>query len=168
MNLDELATSTAEQMRLLADEKSIRLEYLVSSGVMVVGNPSLLKQVVVNLLDNAIRYTPGEGSVELLAENQGSKAVLDVRDTGIGIPKGALPHTSERFYRADKARSRHSGGAGLGLSIVKSICSAQGGGLSIFSSEGEGTRVGIEMPRAKGKAQSTDEGAAREHLHLER
>jgi len=168
VNLGELATSTAEQMRLLADEKSLRLEYLVSSGVMVVGNPSLLKQVVVNLLDNAIKYTPSNGSVELLVENQGSKAVLEVRDTGIGIPGSALPHICERFYRADKARSRHSGGAGLGLSIVKSICSAQGGELSIFSSEGEGTRVRIEMPRANGKGQATDEGAAREYLHLER
>jgi len=168
VNLGELATSTAEQMRLLADEKSLRLNYLVSSGVMVVGNPSLLKQVVVNLLDNAIKYTPSEGSVELLVENQGLKAVLEVRDTGIGIPSGALPHICERFYRADKARSRHSGGAGLGLSIVKSICSAQGGELSILSCEGEGTRVRIEMPRANGKGQGADESAAREYLHLER
>ena len=168
VNLGELAISTAEQMRLLADEKSIRLEYLVSSGVMVVGNPSLLKQVVVNLLDNAIKYTPSNGAVELLVENQGAKAVLEVRDTGIGIPSGALPHICERFYRADKARSRQSGGVGLGLSIVKSICSAQGGELSIFSSEGEGTRVRIEMPRANGKAQTAHEGAAREYLHLER
>lgn len=167
VNLGELATSTAEQMRLLADEKSMRLEYLVSSDVMVIGNPSLLKQVVVNLLDNAIKYTPSGGLVELLVENQGNKAVLEVRDTGIGIPSTALPHICERFYRADKARSRHSGGAGLGLSIVKSICSAQGGELSIFSSEGEGTRVRIEMPRTNGKPQTADEGAAKEYLHLE-
>jgi len=168
VNLGELATSTAEQMRLLADEKSIRLEYLVSSGVMVVGNRSLLKQVVVNLLDNAIKYTPSGGSVELLVENQSTKAVMEVRDTGIGIPSTALPHICERFYRADKARSRHSGGAGLGLSIVKSICSAQGGELSIFSNEGEGTRVRIEMPRTNGKAQVAEEGSAKEYLHLER
>jgi len=168
VNLGELAISTAEQMRLLGDEKSIHLEYLISSGVMVVGNPSLLKQVIVNLLDNAIKYTPSEGSVELRVEIQGSKAVLEVRDTGIGIPANALPHICERFYRADKARSRHSGGAGLGLSIVKSICAAQGGELSIFSSEGEGTRVRIDMPRANAKAQSADESAGREYIHLER
>ena len=94
--------------------------------------------------------------------------MLEVRDTGIGIPSGALPHICERFYRADKARSRHSGGAGLGLSIVKSICSAQGGELSILSCEGKGTRVRIEMPRANGKGQGADESAAREYLHLER
>jgi signal transduction histidine kinase len=168
VNLGELAISTAEQMRLLADEKSIRLEYLVSSEVTVVGNASLLRQVVVNLLDNAIKYTPKDGSVELLVETRGAKAVLEVRDTGIGIPADALPHICERFYRADKARSRHSGGAGLGLSIVKSICAAQGGELSIFSSEGEGARVRIEMPRANGKTQTTNEETAHAYLHLER
>jgi signal transduction histidine kinase len=124
--------------------------------VAVVGNASLLKQVVVNLLDNAIKYTPAAGSVELLVETLGAKAVLEVRDTGMGIPAEALPHICERFYRADKARTRHSGGAGLGLSIVKSICAAQGGELSIFSSEGQGTRVRIEMPRVDGRTQSPD------------
>jgi len=167
VNLGELATSTAEQMRLLADEKSIRLKYSVSSAVNVVANPSLLKQVVVNLLDNAIKYTPSEGTVELIVEREGSKAVLEVRDTGIGIPAVALPHVCERFYRADKARSRDSGGAGLGLSIVKSICAAQGGKLSILSNEGEGTQVRIEMAWATAKPHASDEDAAREYLHLE-
>lgn len=168
VNLGELAISTAEQMRLLADEKSIRLEYLVSPEITVEGNASLLKQIVVNLLDNAIKYTPEAGSVELLVETKGPKAVLEVRDTGIGISDSALPHICERFYRADKARSRHSGGAGLGLSIVKSICAAQGGELSIFSSEGEGTRVRIEMARVNGKIQAQGEDASREYLRLER
>jgi signal transduction histidine kinase len=104
--------------------------------------------------------------VELLVESKGSKAVLEVRDTGIGIPGYALPHICERFYRADKARTRHSGGAGLGLSIVKSICTAQGGELSILSKEGEGTRVRIEMPRAEGRLASS-ENAAREYLRAQ-
>ena len=168
VNVGELAISTAEQMRLLADEKSIHLEYLVSSDVHVEGNAALLKQVVVNLLDNAIKYTPALGSVELRVETRGNKALLEVRDTGIGIPADALPHICERFYRADKARTRHSGGAGLGLSIVKSICAALGGELSIFSSEGEGTRVRIEIPRAKGKALASDGEATREYLRSER
>jgi heavy metal sensor kinase len=154
VNAGQLAISTAEQMRLLADEKSIHLEYLVSSEVFVEGSEGLIRQVVVNLLDNAIKYTPESGSVQLLVETRGSKAVLEVRDTGIGIPADALPHICERFYRADKARSRHLGGAGLGLSIVKSICAALGGELSISSSEGEGTQVRIELPRVSGKAQS--------------
>jgi signal transduction histidine kinase len=160
VSLGELAISTAEQMRLLADEKDITLEYLVSQDVTVEGDASLLKQVVVNLLDNAIKYTAEQGSVELLVETVGKKAVLEVRDNGIGIPKESLPHICERFYRADKARSRHSGGAGLGLSIVKSICAAQGAELSIVSSEGEGTRVRMEMPRVAGrKLESSREDA---------
>lgn len=168
VNFGELAISTAEQMRLLADEKAIKLEYLISSGVTVEGNAGLIKQIVVNLLDNAIKYTPEGGLVELLVETRGDKAMLEVRDTGIGIPKEALPHICERFYRADKARTRHSGGAGLGLSIVKSICTALGGELSISSSEGEGTRVRVEMPRASGRIYVKDEETPREYLRLER
>lgn len=156
VNLGDLVLSTAEQMRLLADEKSIHLEYLVSSEVQVEGDAPLLKQVVVNLLDNAIKYTPPGGTVELLVEIQGARAVLEVRDTGIGIPAEALPHICERFFRADRARTRLSGGAGLGLAIVKSICAAQGGELSIFSNDGKGTRVRIEMPRASGKIMTAD------------
>lgn len=106
--------------------------------------------------------------MELLVETRGDKATLEVRDTGIGIPKEALPHICERFYRADKARTRHSGGAGLGLSIVKSICAALGGELSISSSEGEGTRVRVEMPRASGRIYVKDEETPREYLRLER
>lgn len=168
VNLGDLAISTAEQMRLLADEKSIQLEYLVSPDVAVEGNAALVKQIVVNLLDNAIKYTLEGGSVKLLVEARGTTAVLEVRDNGIGIPAIALPHICERFYRADKARSRHSGGAGLGLSIVKSICATLGGELSISSNEGEGTRVRIEMPRANGKAKGSDENAAREYSRAER
>ena len=160
VNLGELILSTAEQMRLLADEKSIHVEYLISSEVNVEGNASLLKQIVVNLLDNAIKYTGSGGTVELLVEIQGTKAVLEVRDTGIGIPAEALPHICNRFFRADKARTRNSGGAGLGLAIVKSICGAQGGELSIFSNEGKGTRVRIEMPRASGNGMTADVEAA--------
>jgi two-component system OmpR family sensor kinase len=133
-----------------------------------VGSESLLRQVVVNLLDNAIKYTSKSGLVEIVVETRGQKAVLEVRDNGIGIPADSLPHICERFYRADKARSRHLGGAGLGLSIVKSICAAQGGELSIFSNEGEGTRVRIEMPRANGKSQTPEEDMAHAYLHLER
>src|SRR5262249_56835144 len=105
---------------------------------------------------------------EVGGENGGTEAGGKVRKKGIEIPSRARPQIMEVFYREKKARPRHSGGAGLGLSIVKSICSAQGGELSIFSSEGEGTRVRIEMPRTNGKAQVAEEGSAKEYLHLER
>jgi heavy metal sensor kinase len=150
IDLGQLVTNTAEQMRLLAEEKSISVLYLIASHVEVEGDSLLLKQVVVNLLDNAIKYTPPQGSVRLMVEAREKYSVLEVQDTGVGISPQDLPHICERFYRADKARSRNSGGAGLGLSIVKSICAVFGGEIKIFSKEGEGTRVRIQLPRAVG------------------
>ena len=141
-----LAQSTAEQMLLLAEEKSITLAINASHSVMVAGDISRLKQVVVNLLDNAIKYTPERGHVALKVFTEASKAVLEVADNGVGIAPDALPHVFERFYRADKARSRDQGGAGLGLSIVRSIVQAHGGQVDIQSSEGKGTLFRMELP----------------------
>jgi len=148
INLAELARSTAEQMQLLADEKSMALRYSLQPGVEVQGDPSRLKQILVNLLDNAIRYTADEGWVEIAVYSEGAKGILKVTDNGVGISAESLPHLFERFYRADKARSRYSGGAGLGLSIVKSICVAHGGNVSVTSQEGEGSCFCVELPLA--------------------
>jgi heavy metal sensor kinase len=148
INLAELARSTAEQMQLLADEKSMALRYSLQPGVEVQGDPSRLKQILVNLLDNAIRYTADEGWVEIAVYSEGGKGILKVTDNGVGISAESLPHLFERFYRADKARSRYSGGAGLGLSIVKSICVAHGGNVSVTSQEGEGSCFCVELPLA--------------------
>jgi heavy metal sensor kinase len=154
LDLGTLARSTAEQMRLLAEEKRISVEYSVTPGVAVFGDPARLVQMIVNLLDNAIKYTGEEGHVELSTSAAGDIAVLEVSDNGLGISAEALPHVFERFYRADKARSRESGGTGLGLSIAKAICSAHNGSISISSVEGEGTRVRVELPLNKGLAPS--------------
>jgi len=146
LDLSELATSTADQMRLLAEEKSIQLRSTVKPGVQVVGDRSRLQQVIVNLIDNAIKYTAPHGEVAIAVRSQENAAVLEVWDNGSGIPGHAIPHVFERFYRADKARSRASGGAGLGLSIVKAICTAHGAEISISSQEGQGTRLTVELP----------------------
>jgi len=145
LDLGQLAASTAEQMLLLAEEKSIAVRCDAEAGVVVDGDPSRLKQVVVNLLDNAIRYTAEGGSISLSAARQNGWATLVVADNGAGIPPDALPHVFERFYRADKARSRYSGGSGLGLSIVKAICTAHSGDIEIASTEGVGTTVTIRL-----------------------
>jgi heavy metal sensor kinase len=145
LDLGQLAASTAEQMLLLAEEKSIAVRCDAPAGVVVDGDPSRLKQVVVNLLDNAIQYTPEGGSISLTAARQNGWATLVVADNGAGIPPDALPHVFERFYRADKARSRYSGGSGLGLSIVKAICTAHSGDIEIASTEGVGTTVTIRL-----------------------
>ena len=135
--------ATAEQMLLLAEEKSITVRCDAQRGVEVEGDPSRLKQVVVNLLDNAIRYTSEGGAISVSAAKQNGWATLIVTDNGAGIPPEALPHVFERFYRADKARSRYSGGSGLGLSIVNAICSAHRGEVEIASTEGVGTTVTV-------------------------
>jgi len=98
------------------------------------------------LLDNAIKYTRDGGHIEFVTGRHGNCARLRVSDDGIGIPADALHHVFERFFRADKARSRASGGAGLGLSIVKAICSAHSGEISVVSAEGHGTTFTVEFP----------------------
>ena len=114
LDLGQLATSTTEQMLLLAEEKSITVRCDAQPGVEVEGDPSRLKQVVVNLLDNAIRYTGEGGSISVNVAMHDGWAALTVSDNGAGIPPDALPHVFDRFYRADKARSRYSGGSGSG------------------------------------------------------
>lgn len=101
---------------------------------------------VVNLVDNAIKYTGEGGKVEISVSPNNGDAVLEVADSGVGIPSEAIGHVFERFYRVDKARSRQMGGAGLGLSIVKSICNAHQGRVSVESTEGKGSRFTVELP----------------------
>jgi heavy metal sensor kinase len=150
-DLADLVTETADQMRLLAEDKQINMKCDAPDRVEVEGDPHRLKQVVVNLVDNAIKYTSEGGKVEIRVGSVDGNAVLEVTDSGAGIPTGAMPHVFERFYRVDKARSRQMGGAGLGLSIVKSICAAHHGRVSVESSEGKGSRFTVELPLANGQ-----------------
>jgi heavy metal sensor kinase len=145
-DLAMLGISTAEQMSLLAEDKGISVACNAADKVNVTGDRARIKQVVVNLLDNAIKYTPPGGSVNLNVRAFHNKAVIEVADTGIGIPTVALPHIFERFYRVDEARSRDGGGAGLGLAIVKSICAAHGGEVHVESIECKGSRFTVELP----------------------
>ena len=147
LDLAQLVSATADQMSLLAEDKRIKLTCSGSFGVWVQGDRARLKQVVVNLLDNAIKYTPEGGTVQLTVSTQNGKAILDVVDNGIGIPPQALPRVFERFFRVDTARSRDQGGAGLGLSIVKSICTAHHGNVEATSAPGQGSRFRVELPR---------------------
>lgn len=148
-DLSVLTVSTAEQMVLLAEDKGITVGTSCDSAVVVNGDRSRLKQVIVNLLDNAIKYTSEGGSISLKTSLTGAQAVLEIEDDGIGIPEPAMPHVFERFYRVDQARSRDLGGAGLGLSIVKAICTAHGGTVEIQSIPGKGSKFRVELPAAR-------------------
>ncbi len=149
IDLAELVATTSEQMRLLAEDKRISLRCEARSRVEVEGDRVRLKQVIVNLLDNAIKYTPEDGAIRISVCSADGRAVIEVEDNGAGIPAEAIAHVFERFYRVDKARSRQMGGTGLGLSIVKSICAAHGGRVEARSEEGRGSRFRVELPSAK-------------------
>jgi len=146
LDLAQLTEATVDQMSLLADDKGINVTCEASTGVWVEGDRARLKQVVVNLLDNAIKYTPQGGQVSLTVSTRDGQAVLEVTDNGIGIPPESLPRVFERFFRVDDARSRQQGGAGLGLSIVKSICTAHHGRVEASSNPGRGSRFRVELP----------------------
>ena len=146
LDLSALATSTGAEMRVLAQEKGITLRTTTEDCVYVEGDRTRLQQVVANLIDNAIKYTQDCGTVEVSVHRESGKAVLQVSDNGGGIPAEAVPHVFERFYRVDKARSRASGGAGLGLSIAKAICAAHGAEISVSSQEGRGSCFSVEFP----------------------
>ncbi|HUL46712.1 MAG TPA: ATP-binding protein [Steroidobacteraceae bacterium] len=147
-DLAELAATTAEQMSLLATDKNVRVDCESAPEVTVRGDRARLKQVIVNLLDNAIKYTPNGGRVTLRVRREGPDAVLEVADDGIGIPEEARPHVFKRFYRVDGSRSREQGGAGLGLSIVQSICAAHGAQVEVLSNPGRGSTFRVRQPLA--------------------
>jgi len=148
VDLAALATGTAEQMRLLAEDRGVQLQSPALPPVFVRGDRSRLKQVIVNLLDNAIRCTPRGGVVTLQSVAREGCNVLEVRDTGTGIPPEALPHVFDRFFRVDAARAREDGGAGLGLSIVKSICVAHGAEIEVDTALGKGSCFRVKFPGA--------------------
>jgi two-component system phosphate regulon sensor histidine kinase PhoR len=114
---------------------------------LIIADRDRIAQIFLNILDNAVKFTPSQGTIAVTASPD-EKGFLMVRisDTGVGIPKGDLPRLGERFYRADKMRSRELGGTGLGLSIVKHLLKALGGSISIDSVLGHGTTVTLKFP----------------------
>jgi heavy metal sensor kinase len=151
LDLAGLTASISDQMLLLAEDKKIEITCEAGSPVFVMGDRARLKQVVVNLLDNAIKYTPQGGSVRLNVHASPSHGIIEITDTGIGIPPEALPLVFERFYRVDRDRRDGEDGAGLGLAIVRSICAAHGGRVDAESSVGSGSRFVVTLPIAVGQ-----------------
>lgn len=147
VDLAELALSTAEQMRLMAEDRDVDIDLSGLHGAVVWGDRGRLKQIIVNLLDNAIRFTPHGGQVSLRTASDDGGSVFEISDTGIGIPEASLPHVFDRFFRVDAARSREDGGAGLGLSIVRSICTAHGAEIDVKSRPRFGSSFRVRFPR---------------------
>lgn len=146
VDLSALAADVADTLRPLADAKGVKLTFEAPAGLVVAGDPVRLRQLVVNLIDNAVKYTPPGGTVQVGTAEAGGAVRLTVADTGEGIPEEHLPRVFDRFYRVDKARSREQGGTGLGLSIVRSIATAHGGTVSLASGEGVGTTAAVTLP----------------------
>jgi heavy metal sensor kinase len=146
VELGSLAAGVSENMRPLAESGGVRLHGR-HDPVWARGDAARLRQVLYNLLDNAIKYTPAGGEVEVRVEARGEDAVVIVRDTGEGIPSEHLPRVFDRFYRVDRARSRERGGTGLGLSIAQSIVVAHGGTIDLESAPGRGTTCMVRLPQ---------------------
>lgn len=144
-----LSETIRESVKLLegqAKEKNIRMMQKLDENIIVQGDEEKLKQIFINVIENAIRYSNDNSQVTILCYESDHRAVVEIQDEGIGIPEEDLPRVTERFYRVNKARSRADGGTGLGLSIVKQLVKQHDGILSIKSALGEGTLVTISLP----------------------
>lgn len=146
VDLGRLVGSTVDQMRLLAEEKNIELVANTLQPLSIHGNVARLKQIVVNLVDNAMKYNRIGGTVSVSVYADGDKVLLRVSDNGIGIPAASIPFIFDRFYRADKTRTRATGGIGIGLSLVRAICNAHEAEIKVQSTEGRGSVFTVVFP----------------------
>jgi signal transduction histidine kinase len=148
--LEPLIQEIVDELALLADDYHITLSFESESVPPVLGDAQWLKQALINLLDNALRYTPHGGSVTVRLKSAGEWVDVAVEDTGHGIEPENIPHLFERFYRTDWARAKDSAGTGLGLPIVKEIAEAHGGSISVASQIHMGSIFTIRLPIATG------------------
>ncbi len=146
-NVAEVLREACHQGSALAEAKQIDFQEQISGDSMWIrGDASSLRRLFLILIDNAVKYTPASGQIEVSLQRNDGYAVAEVRDTGIGIAEADLPNVFERFYRADKARTRESGGVGLGLSIGRWIAEVHAGTIVVHSSPGRGSIFQIRLP----------------------
>ncbi|MBX5481684.1 MAG: PAS domain-containing protein [Myxococcaceae bacterium] len=148
VQLAEVATRAADAMRPRAATKALALMAELDPILWVLADARALEQVLLNLLDNAVKYTPSGGRVQMDAQRVDGRVTVSVRDTGGGIDEKHLGRIFERFYRVDKGRSRDTGGTGLGLSIVKHLVTAMGGEIRVRSDAGQGSEFTVSLPAA--------------------
>ena len=148
VSLEEVARQASEAMEPSAAGKRLSVQLRIPPDLSARADPKALEQVLLNLLDNAIKYTPEGGTVELVGERVGDRAQLSVKDTGLGIEARHLPRLFERFYRVDRGRSREMGGTGLGLSIVRHLVHGMEGEVRVASQLGVGSTFTVVLPAA--------------------
>lgn len=145
VRLDVLAEEIVERLAPIAPDHEVRIEH--AEPAVVLGDPDRLRQLVTNLIENAIRYSPGSGRVAVRVALPDQNCVrLEVADNGVGIPPEHLSRIFDRFYRVDPARSRATGGSGLGLAIVKHIAESHGGKVTAASEPGVGSTFTVMLP----------------------
>ena len=148
----ELCIGAVHALQPAAEKGRLTMTMDIAKDVTLQGDESKLGQVVYNLIDNAIKYTPEGGSIFVTMKMDGRNAVFAVKDTGVGIPQEDAKHIFDRFYRVDKARSRETGGTGLGLSIVRQMVQLHGGEIKVDSTYGKGSTFTVTLPLRKGAA----------------
>jgi heavy metal sensor kinase len=144
--LEPMIQDLVDELTLLADDRRITLSFESQSAPLILGDAQWLKQALINLLDNALHYTPSGGAVTVRLQAVGEGVAVAVEDTGHGIEPEHLPHLFERFYRTDWARAKDAGGTGLGLPIVKEIAEAHGGTISVTSQVDKGSVFTLRLP----------------------
>ncbi|MBI4323422.1 MAG: HAMP domain-containing protein [Candidatus Omnitrophica bacterium] len=152
IRLDRVIGAMAEEARILAEAKRLQIDVVNDSRLVVRADEMRLKQLLLNLLDNAIKYTPAGGRIIVGCRADHGQAALTVTDTGIGIAARHLPRIFDRFYRVDSARSRADGSYGLGLSICQWIAEAHGGSIEVDSLPGQGSTFRVRLPALKDDA----------------
>jgi two-component system sensor histidine kinase BaeS len=146
VDFSKLVEEICENSTIIFREKSIEFASEAAAGLTLKGDSDKLRQVVLNIISNAYKYTPQGGRVAVSLKREGNWALLEIKDSGQGIAAADLPHIFERFYRGDLSRSRESGGAGIGLTIAKALVEAHQGTVEIESELGLGTKVTIKLP----------------------
>ncbi|MGH8922267.1 MAG: sensor histidine kinase, partial [Actinomycetes bacterium] len=146
LRLERVELNGTELLRHVAAAHGGRVAVDVPDDLLVEADPVRLRQIVGNLLANAVRHTPPDGRIGLAGRRAGRDVLITVTDTGAGIAPEDVAHVFDRFWRADKSRTRRTGGSGLGLAIVRKLAEAQGGDVTVTSALGEGSTFTLRMP----------------------
>ena len=149
IDVSELIYDSIEHLKIFYQEKNQTVEFIHSESILVYADKTKLKQVFVNIISNAIKYTTEKGNIRIECKKYNDNAVIQIADDGIGIPQEDINRVFERFYRVDKARSRQQGGTGLGLAIAKDIVEAHGGNIYVESEYEKGSIFTIKIPLIK-------------------